>query len=80
MSFSPMCFAAVVVAGSAAEQAGLLEGDQILAIDAKLITDWGKLVEYIAARPDSDLLVKINRQGIEQTISLHTERVTVRVR
>ena len=67
-----------VVAGSPAEQAGLLEGDLILAIDAKPITDWGKLVVYVAARPDSDLQVKIDRQGIEQTISLHTASATVK--
>ena len=68
----------IVVAGSPAERAGLLEGDHILAIDVEPITDWGKLVEYVAARPDSDLRVKINRQGIEQTISMHTESVTVK--
>ena len=60
-----------------AERAGLQEGDRILAIDSIPITDWGGLVEYVAPRPDSDLQVKINRQGNEQTIALHTARVTV---
>jgi regulator of sigma E protease len=67
-----------VVADSPAEKAGLLEGDLILAIDDKPITEWGNLVEYVAARPDSDLRVKINRQGVEQTISLHTASATVK--
>ena len=60
-----------------AERAGLQEGDRILAIDSIPITDWGGLVEYVAPRPDSDLQVKINRQGNEQTIALHTASVTV---
>jgi regulator of sigma E protease len=67
-----------VVTGSPAERAGLLEGDQILAIDVKPITDWGELVEYVAPRPDSNLQIRINRQGIEQTVSLRTESVTVK--
>jgi regulator of sigma E protease len=61
-----------VVKDSPAEQAGLLEGDLILAIDSQPIAEWGKLVEYVSARPNSELLVKIDRQGIEQSISLHT--------
>ena len=67
-----------VVTDSPAERAGLLEGDQILTIDARPITDWGELVEYVASRPDSDLRIRINRQGKEQTVSLRTESVTVK--
>lgn len=67
-----------VVTDSPAERAGLLEGDQILTIDARPITDWGELVEYVASRPDSDLQIRINRQGKEQTVSLRTESVTVK--
>ena len=67
-----------VVADSPAEQAGLLTGDKILAIDEIPIKDWGELVEYVAARPDSDLRVTISRQGLEQTISLHTASATVK--
>lgn len=66
-----------VVAESPAERAGLLVEDKIVALDAKPISEWGELVEYVAARPDSDLRVTVSRQGREQTILLHTASATV---
>ncbi len=64
--------------GTPAERAGLLEGDRILAIDSIPVKDWSDLVEYVSARPDKDLQVKINRQGVEQSFMLHTASVTVK--
>ena len=67
-----------VVIDSPAERAGLLEDDRIVAIDDKPIADWGELVKYVAARPDRDLRVTINRLGSEQTLLLHTTSATVK--
>ncbi len=61
-----------------AERIGLQIGDRIIAIDNMPITDWGELVKYVSARPDTDLQVKIDRQGVEQTMTLHTASVTVK--
>ena len=68
----------VVIEKSPAEQAGLQQGDEILAIDNQPISDWGNLVEYVAARPDTDLSLRIKRQQSEQTITLHTASATVK--
>jgi regulator of sigma E protease len=67
-----------VVADSPAQQAGLQTGDEILAIDNITIGEWGKLVEYVAARPDTELSLRIKRQDSEQLITLHTASTTVK--
>ena len=67
-----------VVAESPAEKAGLQKDDIILAIDNQAINNWSKLVEYVSARPDTDLNLKIERQGRERNIILHTASATVK--
>jgi regulator of sigma E protease len=67
-----------VVVDSPAERAGLKQDDEILTIDNQVIDDWGKLVEYVAARPDTDLNLKIKRHDIEQNVTLHTASATIK--
>ncbi|MCG6935783.1 MAG: RIP metalloprotease RseP [Proteobacteria bacterium] len=62
-----------VVAGSAAERAGLERGDRILSIDGTGIDDWPGLVEYVSARPDQAMQLLIQRDGAEQYVPLHTD-------
>jgi regulator of sigma E protease len=67
-----------VVPDSPAEKAGLQKDDTILAIDNQAINNWSKLVEYVSARPDTELSLKIERQGSERNILLHTASTTVK--
>ena len=67
-----------VVPDSPAQQAGLQTDDEILMIDDQVIDDWGKLVEHVAARPDTDLNLTIKRAEREQTITLRTASTTVK--
>ncbi len=67
-----------VVEASPAQQAGLQTGDIILAIDGQLIDDWSKLVEYVSARPDTELRLEIQRGEAKQNIILHTASLTVK--
>ena len=67
-----------VVPDSPAEKAGLQKDDIILAIDNQAINNWSKLVEYVSARPDTELSLKIERLGSERNIVLHTASATVK--
>lgn len=67
-----------VVPDSPAQRAGLQTDDEILAIDNQAIDDWGNLVAYVAARPDTDLKLTIKRADREQTITLRTASATVK--
>ncbi len=67
-----------VVEESPAQQAGLQKDDIILTIDDQLIDDWSKLVEYVSARPDTELRLEIQRGESRQNITLHTASLTVK--
>lgn len=61
-----------VVAGGAAEQAGLQVGDRILSIDESPIHFWDDLVSYVKARPDQLMNILFDRGGFKQTIALRS--------
>ncbi len=61
-----------VVEGSAAAKAGLQKKDRILRIDDKAVNNWMDLVNIVSARPDQDLLLRIERNGSEIDIPVHT--------
>ncbi len=52
-----------VAAGSAAEAAGLRPGDRLVAADGVALADWAAWAEYVRARPDTPILVELERQG-----------------
>ncbi|HET6585424.1 MAG TPA: site-2 protease family protein [Nannocystaceae bacterium] len=52
-----------VVAGSAAEQAGLVQGDRIVAIDGRDVRSWKEMSQRVAESPGVDLEVQIERDG-----------------
>lgn len=52
-----------VLPGDRADEAGLQEGDIILAIDNKSMEDWEEVVETINAHPEEELLLTIERDG-----------------
>jgi regulator of sigma E protease len=59
-----------IVANSAAEQAGLQSGDQIIALDNQPITDWQTWASYVRERPGQTIQATVERHGqaIELTL------------
>jgi regulator of sigma E protease len=54
-----------VESGSAAQQAGLQSGDHLLSVDGVAIRQWKQWVEYVRARPDQELHLQLERQGVQ---------------
>ncbi|BDG08300.1 RIP metalloprotease RseP [Anaeromyxobacter paludicola] len=52
-----------VVAGSAAERAGLREGDRIVAVDGAPVGSWAALVSAVQARPSRPVRLDVERGG-----------------
>lgn len=59
-----------LVKGGAAEQAGLRPGDRVVAVDGLEIRSWSDWVEYVRARPEHSLDVRIERDGNELNLPL----------
>jgi regulator of sigma E protease len=57
-------------AGEAAEAAGLLPGDRIVAADDQSFAEWIEWVEFVRARPGKTTDVVVNRDGSEVIVSL----------
>jgi regulator of sigma E protease len=54
-----------VFPGSAAEKAGLQEGDRILAVDQKVMDNWNELVQTIMLNPGRELTLLVERGNEE---------------
>ncbi len=61
------------VTSSAARDAGIISGDQIISINGKTIEDFSDLVEEVSMRPDEELLIRVLRDGKELEFTVHTE-------
>ncbi|BDC93302.1 M50 family metallopeptidase [Treponema bryantii] len=61
------------VTSSAARDAGIISGDQIISINGKTIEDFSNLIEEVSIRPDEDLLIRVLRDGKELEFTVHTE-------
>jgi len=66
-----------VVAGSAAEQAGLQPGDVVLAIDGSAIESFNDLQRIVSVNADSPLKVQIERAGQQLTLTATPRRKEV---
>jgi regulator of sigma E protease len=60
---------ATVVEGSAAARAGLLPGDEILALDGQPVSRFEEVQRHIQARPGTPVQVTIRREGAERSIT-----------
>jgi regulator of sigma E protease len=52
-----------VLPGSAADEAGLQQGDRIVAIDDRDVRSWTEMASRVADNPEQDLEVQIERDG-----------------
>jgi len=62
-----------VDAGSPAEKAGLVPGDEILAIDGKLLPSWEDAQYHILLRPDTELKLQVRGSAGEREVALRSE-------
>jgi len=65
-----------VVAGGAAERAGLMSGDRILRVDGQPIESWDAFVSAIRSHPGTALAIAYERRGAEQTVEVVPEAVS----
>ena len=77
---------AFVEKDSAAERAGLIEGDLLVSAQGKMINSWSAWVSLIKTSPNQALAITIERSGrlldlelIPSETSVHTGRIGVRV-
>ena len=61
-----------LVAGEAAERAGLRVGDELLAVDGVPIEDWGAWVAHVRDHPDQQMSLDVKRDGVVQALQLTT--------
>jgi len=62
-----------VDAGSPAEKAGLVPGDEILSIDGKRLPSWEDAQYHILLRPDADLELRVRGSAGEREVALRSE-------
>ncbi|MFA6179445.1 MAG: RIP metalloprotease RseP [Candidatus Methylopumilus sp.] len=64
-----------VVAGSAAEKAGLLAGDQIVSIGGVLVSQWEDFVNVVRKNPGKPINVELRRSGEIRTVTITPDSV-----
>ncbi len=64
-----------VVAGSAADQAGLRPGDRVVASDDLPIASWEALVQAIRVKPGQSIKLAVNRNGQTLVVNVTPESV-----
>lgn len=65
--------AGAVTPGSAAAAAGFKTGDHVLAVNGRSVSDFGDFAEFVVARPNQILSVKVERAGQPLTIDVTPE-------
>ncbi|MCU0888572.1 MAG: RIP metalloprotease RseP [Rubritepida sp.] len=63
-----MTTVAAVSAGSAAERAGLLPGDEILALDGQRVTRFDQVQRHVQPRAGQEIELRVERDGREVTL------------
>jgi regulator of sigma E protease len=62
-----------VEAGSPAEKAGLLPGDEIVSIDGKPLPSWEEAQYHIILRPETSLELRVRRGGDEREVAVRSD-------
>ena len=58
-----------VIPGGAAAMANLASGDRILSIDGVELNDWMDLVEAVQTRPNESVVLRYERNGVEEEVT-----------
>ena len=58
-----------IVAGSPADSLGLQVGDELTAIDAHAVNDWGDVMEWLVDEPEAPKQFRLIRAGIETELT-----------
>ncbi len=66
-----------VLPDSAALTAGLQKGDLIISADGQLISDWKQWVDWVKARPDLEINLLIEREGVQLPLKITPKSVQV---
>lgn len=74
---APPAKVTTVVEDSPAEAAGLVTGDEIVAIDGEPIIDWIDMATRVSARPGESMLLTVVRDGQSMEMSVVTNTITV---
>ncbi len=64
-----------VIAGGAAERAGMLAGDQVLAIDGAAVKFWHEVVAAIGASPEREVALEVKRGDAVQKLNMTPDAV-----
>ncbi|HEU0305911.1 MAG TPA: RIP metalloprotease RseP [Lysobacter sp.] len=64
-----------VVAGSAAERAGLVAGDKVVSADGRPLATWDDLVQVVRQRPQQPVRLAIDRAGLGMEVVVTPEAV-----
>jgi Predicted membrane-associated Zn-dependent proteases 1 len=64
-----------VMPGSVAEAAGLMSGDEILAVDGYVVHGFSDLVRYVATSPERPIVMDLDRGGEKLTLTLTPQAV-----
>jgi len=59
-----------VQSGSAAANAGLLEGDRVLSVNGEAIQNWDQLAQWIQSNADRELSLVVEREGVRTDVSV----------
>lgn len=68
---------ATVMKGSAAEQAGILPGDLLVALDRQPVATFNDVRRYVSVRPEQPITVTVKRGGQTLDVSLTLQRKEV---
>jgi regulator of sigma E protease len=66
-----------VDAGSPAEKAGIVPGDEILSIDGRAVPTWEDAQYHVVLRPEKTLSLRVRRGAEEREVSLRSEATAV---
>jgi regulator of sigma E protease len=62
----------VIIEGSPAQQAGLMQGDELVSVNGNAIEEWTDLTEYINASDTDTQTIVVRREGQEVTLTCET--------